>query len=127
MIKFVSKLGVDLCRSNPNHFFIFGDNMIGRGKAGQAIIRDEPNSWGIPTKRLPSMKPNAFFSDRQDEYDIVLKELSTLWQMHKDGKCIVLPNNPIGSGLAKVSSKSPKVWSLIKRFYNSAHKANDEV
>ena len=124
MIKFVSRLNVSLCQSNPEHIFVFGDNMIGRGKAGQAIIRDCPNAFGVPTKRLPSMNANAFFSDKQDEYDIVLEKLSLLWQMHKDGKCIVLPNNPIGSGLAKVSSKSPIVWNLIKKFYASSHKAN---
>ncbi len=124
MIKFVSKLNVALCKTNPEHIFVFGDNMIGKGKAGQAIIRDCSNAFGVPTKRLPSMNPNAFFSDKQDEYDIVLEKLSLLWQMHKDGKCIVLPNNPIGSGLAKVSSKSPIVWNLIKKFYVSAHKAN---
>ena len=125
MIKFVSKLNIALCQSNPEHIFVFEDNMIGKGKVGQAIIRDCSNAWGLPTKRLPSMNSNAFFSDKQDEYDIVLKELSTLWQMHLDGKCIVLPNNPIGSGLAKVSSKSPIVWGLIKKFYDSAHKANN--
>ena len=122
MIEFTNKLDVALCQSNPESIFVFGDNMQGWGKAGQAVIRDCSNSWGVPTKRYPSMKPSAFFADRQDEYDIILKELSTLWTMHTEGKTIVLPINPIGSGLARLNINSPKIWSLIERFYKSAHR-----
>ena len=40
-----------------NYIFIFGDNDIEKGKKGQAIIRNMPNALGIPTKKLPSLKP----------------------------------------------------------------------
>ncbi len=124
MIQFVSNLSVEMCRNSPTNIFVFGDNLQGWGRAGQAVIRNCSNAWGVPTKRYPSMKEDSFFSDRQDEYDIVLKELSTLWQMHRDGRTIVLPINPIGSGLARVQFRSPLVWSLIERFYDSAHRSN---
>lgn len=126
MIKFISRLTLKVYQDNPEYIFVFGDNLIGRGKAGQAIIRDEPNAIGIPTKRLPSMKNGSFFNDEQAEYDVVLKQLKYLWRLHKDGKCIVLPNNQIGGGLAKTASKSPIIWSLITKFYNSAKEASNE-
>ena len=39
-----------IVRSQPECLFIFGDNDIQKGKRGQAIIRDEPNAIGIPTR-----------------------------------------------------------------------------
>ncbi|GAF86575.1 unnamed protein product, partial [marine sediment metagenome] len=47
--------------------FVFGDNNKGIGKSGQAVIRDEPNSIGIPTKKYPNNDKTSFYSD--DEYD----------------------------------------------------------
>tara|TARA_A100001015_G_scaffold292904_1_gene368800 strand:+ start:609 stop:785 length:177 start_codon:yes stop_codon:yes gene_type:complete len=38
---------------HPKYLFIFGDNDIQTAKGGQAIIRDEPNSFEIPTKITP--------------------------------------------------------------------------
>ena len=46
---------VEDCNNNPNKIYIFGDNLCGVGKGGQAIIRDCVNVFGIPTKRTPSM------------------------------------------------------------------------
>jgi len=109
----------DACE-RPDYIFVFGDNLLRRGKAGQAQIRGIFGAYGVATKRLPAMTNQSFFSDKQDEYDTVLEELTSLWQMHKDGKTIVLPVNPPGSGLAKLQSKSPIIWKLIVRFYNAA-------
>lgn len=46
---------VNDARSNKNSLFVYGDNDIKKGKKGQAIIRDEPNAIGIPTKKYPSL------------------------------------------------------------------------
>lgn len=107
-----------LCRKHPNMIFIFGDNLIGRGKAGQAIIRDEPNSFGIPTKRLPAMTQDSFFSDQQDEINTVMSKIKELYLLQKQGKIIILPKNKIGSGLAKTKEKSPKIWAIIESMYS---------
>ena len=50
-----------LLRENPHKIFVFGDNMKRYGKRGQAVIRDEPNAYGVATKRYPSMDNWAFF------------------------------------------------------------------
>lgn len=115
-------LNVDLCKENPDAIIVYGDNLLRRGKAGQAIIRDEKNSFGIPTKRLPSMNDNAFFSDRDDEVGIVLVSLNLLRKYSKDGKTVILPSNMIGSGLAKLETKSPVVYNLINDFYKEVKK-----
>lgn len=57
-----------LLRANPEKVFTFGDNMKAFGKGGQAIIRDEPNAFGIPTKRYPSKDNWAYFSDKEYGY-----------------------------------------------------------
>ena len=63
----VERYSVELCKKNPEIIFVFGDNLLEIGKAGQAIIRDCENSFGIPTKRKPCTKENCYFSDKEDE------------------------------------------------------------
>lgn len=54
-----------------DYLFVFGDNDIKLGKGGQAIIRDEPNTIGIPTKKYPNNKSNSFYYDTQYEQNII--------------------------------------------------------
>jgi hypothetical protein len=114
-IRFEEYLTTQLCKNNPNALIVFGDNLIGKGKRGQAIIRDEPNAFGIPTKRLPSMDFNAFFSDKPEEIRIVKDKINTLLTSEKD---IILPLHKIGSGLAKLREKSPQIAKLIDELYS---------
>jgi len=103
--------------------FVFGDNLIGQGKGGQAIIRSEVNAFGIPTKRLPSMGNDAFFSDQADEREAVLSKLRELYKLSKDtGKEIVFPLDGLGTGLAEMHLRSPKLFKemndIIFKFWN---------
>jgi len=59
-------------RDHPDHIFVFGDNMIGKGKKDAAIHRDEPNSYGFITKKRPSYDNNAYYKPK--EYESVFKE-----------------------------------------------------
>lgn len=108
-------------------FFIFGDNMERRGLGGQAAaMRGEPNAFGIPTKRKPTMEPDAFFTDQADEIAIVLR---SLWEISgtidniESGRepfydKIVWPMDGIGSGLAKLVDYSPYIWVIIQHYQN---------
>jgi len=52
-IETVSRYTPEILKANPDKVYLFGDNLekVGRGPgAGQAIIRDEPNAYGIPKK-----------------------------------------------------------------------------
>ena len=103
---------VEQCRHNPNRLYVFGDNLIRIGKGGQACIRDEINSYGIATKRTPSMDNQAFFGDRADEAHTLLNDIHGLLQRFYDGEyeTIVLPKDGLGTGLAKMQEKSPELF-----------------
>lgn len=109
-ITYVDNMTVDLCREKPDHIFVFGDNLAGYGKGGQAIIRSEPNVFGIPTKRYPSMADGSFFTDQNCEREHVLKALRQLYSIAKV-RSIIFPKNGIGTGLAKMPSSSPKIFA----------------
>jgi hypothetical protein len=123
MFAFVDRLSPALCQINPEATFVFGDNLINKGEAGQAIIRKEPNAFGVPTKKLPSMSSDAFFSDSQSEYDAVRVTLKRLWTIHLKGGAIVLPKAKIGSGLARLQGNAPKIAKMIDDFYIAAEQA----
>lgn len=104
---------IDLCKANPEKLYVFGDNLIGKGKKGQAVIRDCVNSFGIPTKRLPAMTQEAFFADREDEKEAVLKSLRQLYRLSKD-HTLVFPRSGLGTGLAQMDRRSPEIFKLMK-------------
>ena len=111
-----------------DYTFVFGDNLIGKGKKGQAVIREYSNTYGIPTKRLPTMNDNAFFSDKEDEIAIVKKKLEILKISMLEGSKIVLPYDGIGTGLAKLETHSRYIFEYIREFIDnnflSFHYAN---
>ncbi|MDK2126823.1 DUF7831 domain-containing protein [Parachitinimonas caeni] len=101
---------LERCRAQPGSLFVFGDNLLARGKKGQAIIRDAPNSYGIPTKRIPAMHQGAFFSDQADEFAAVdrrIEGLHQIWQAGQDANgrrydTLVFPAAGLGTGLARM-------------------------
>lgn len=110
-----------LCRRHPELIFVFGDNLLGFGKGGQAIIRDEPNAFGVPTKRKPAMSPGSFFTEGNEaDMDSVLKALEELWNMLSEGKMVVFPINAAGEislGLerAELKERAPTIYEAITR------------
>lgn len=106
----------ELCNKNPNKLFVFGDNMLRRGKAGQAVIRDCNNAFGIVTKTLPSMSNHSFFSDDQKIHKMALmRDLESLDTQFNSGKWeyIVFPKAGIGTGLAKLKLKAPQLYQYL--------------
>lgn len=119
-IEYTSELTVRKCREFPDYIFVFGDNLARYGKAGQACIRGERNTFGIPTKRYPSMADGSFFSDRRCERDHVLTALRELYKL-AIRHTIVFPQNGIGTGLARMNETSPVLFGemneiLFKHF-----------
>lgn len=109
---------VEYVRKHPKYLFIYGDNDIQRGKGGQAIIRDEPNALGIPTKKIPSYSLKAYYTD--DEYEenkqkikkSILHIIKTF--LTNDYTTIILPKDGFGTGLAKLPEKAPKTFKYIE-------------
>jgi len=106
-----------MLRSEPATLFVFGDNLQRRGLGGQAKeMRGEPNAVGIPTKRAPSMRPDAFFSDA-DLFDFAWdsdREFARLMDHMEAGGLVVLPADGIGTGLADLERRAPRVWERLQ-------------
>jgi hypothetical protein len=108
-------------QDNPNVLYVFGDNLGSTGYGGQAAeMRGEPNAIGIPTKLMPSMSENAFFTDKNyDEAQPVISQRCKILMDHSDkGGIIVWPHDDIGTGRAQLQNRAPKIWALIQEYKN---------
>jgi hypothetical protein len=102
-------------RKYSDSLFIYGDNNIGKGKGGQAIIRDEPNTLGIPTKKYPSNHPNSFYvdADYNDNIKRIDDAINRIINASKKYKYVILPADGFGTGLAKLPIKAPKTYQYL--------------
>lgn len=107
----------------PKWLFLFGDNVVSSGKRGQAVIRDCSNSFGIVTKKYPSLKDDAFLNDDElvQNQMIINICINSLYEIIKSKKydVLVVPENGFGTGLAKLPSKAPKTFDYLKHQLNS--------
>ena len=115
-----NRFSIEDCSNHPDRVFIFGDNLIQKGKGGQAIIRDCHNAYGIPTKRLPSMDSDSFFNDEFDEYEAVKSAIEKLIVLKHSRREItfVFPTDGLGTGLAQMKTKSPKLFKYMNEQLN---------
>ena len=98
--------------------FIYGDNNIKKGKGGQAIIRDEENTIGIPTKKLPNNNKSSFytddeFNDNKSNIDTAINKLLKKF-MQDQYKILVFPKDGFGTGLAKLPKKAPLTYKYLE-------------
>lgn len=110
-------------KKNPNSLFIFGDNCRRKGTGGQAVIRGMKNVAGIATKIEPSMNDNAFFSDSNYQFatNVIFTDIENIKTRLASGEysAIVFPLDGLGTGLAKLSDKAPKVNQfLLQKLYD---------
>ena len=109
-----------MLKDEPDTLFVFGDNMVEKGLGGQAKeMRGEPNAVGIPTKNFPDMGKFDFFSDKDFDrakvrIDAIFAFLVTNKALNK--REIVWPKDGIGTGLADLQNKAPKIWTLIEMY-----------
>jgi hypothetical protein len=101
--------------ANSNFLFVYGDNDQKRGRGGQAIIRDFPNTIGIPTKKNPNNLPESFYTDVEYEKNIKkidhAIDLILLQAEFYDG--IMLPRDGFGTGLAKLDIFAPNTFKYL--------------
>ena len=107
------------CLTELESLFIFGDNMVGTGHGGQAIIRGCPNAFGIPTKRLPSRYEEAYMSDQYQEGMAIATRLDLLERMEEEYDNFIFPADGLGTGLAKMPEKSPELFSMMMKYLNT--------
>ena len=108
---------IEQCRANPRSIYVFGDNLLRVGEAGQASIRSCNNAIGIATKKKPSMLESSFFSDKEyDKLEPFLKKeidkiVSIMFSDNVD--TLVFPIDGLGTGLSKLPQKAPKVFLAL--------------
>jgi len=118
MIKYVKFYTRAMLRADPETLYVFGDNMARSGFGGQALAcRGEPNAVGIPTKWRPSGDEDAFFKDSDFERvrTTLVQELEKLRQHLLSGGSVALPADGIGTGLAELPARAPKIHSYLTR------------
>ena len=115
---YIDKITREDMKLHPNWLYLFGDNLEKVGMGGQAgEMRGEPNAQGIPTKIRPSMDSDAFFSD--DMFGQIKKFYDELFIIilaaFRAGKfeMLVIPSAGIGTGLARLKEKAPKIYEYL--------------
>lgn len=99
-----------IVKENKNIFFVFGDNLVKKGKGGQAVIRGLKNTIGVPTKKYPSNRSNSYMSDDElnSNKEAINQAFVKINEKIKEGYFIALPKDGLGTGLAKLKEKAPK-------------------
>lgn len=117
MIIFQKLIYRDDVKRNPNVLYVFGDNIARKGFGGQAReMRGEPNAIGIATKHSPI----AYFSDKdfEDVIEIIDIDFKPLFTHQTSGGIIIIPTDGIGTGLAQLPSRAPKIHAYIQEKFN---------
>lgn len=115
MIEYRNHITREMLQAEPEKLFVFGDNFSRRGYGEQASeMRGEPNAVGISTKKRPSMEEDAFLTD----------ESIVRWGFYSGAAItkllafegvIVWPAVGIGTGLAGLEKRAPRIWRAIQR------------
>ncbi|MBS7812388.1 DUF7831 domain-containing protein [Roseococcus pinisoli] len=106
---------IDVCRKHPSALFIYGDNLVHVGTGGTACIRREPNSLGVPTKKVPAMHDLAYFTD--DDFQQVSHHIDRAFGKAREqleaGGDVVLPAGGLGTGRAGLAHRAPRIFAHI--------------
>jgi hypothetical protein len=96
--------------SNPDSYFVFGDNLERWGHGGAAKLRDHPHAIGFITKKFPDNKDSSFY--KPEEYSLVffeeLKKLEKIITKRPEKKFYI---SQLGGGLANKF----RIWELLIR------------
>ena len=85
--------------SNPNAYFVFGDNLIREGMGGAAALRYHPHAIGFITKKYPDNRVESFY--KPEEYSAVFfEELEKLKKVIEKRPNKTFYISQLGGGLA---------------------------
>jgi hypothetical protein len=100
-------------RDNRDWLYLFGDNEVRWGRAGQAKqCRGELNAIGVATKQ----SPYRYWSDK--DYDrataIIQVDLEPAFACVKNGGTVVIPRDGLGTGLAELPTRAPRIFAFLQ-------------
>lgn len=114
-----------MVQTQPATLFVFGDNLKRKGFGGQAAcMRDEPNAVGLPTKAQPDNLKDSFFCDLDLSRVKLIShpDMERLRTHLKKGGVVIWPQDGIGTGLARLEEKAPKVFKFYEDFRKELEK-----
>lgn len=115
--KYIGYWNVNVARTHPDMMFIFGCNNVRLGRSGQAVIRDEPNAFGIPTKKYSNNNETSFYTDL--EYEKNVEKIDAAIQHIKNNlhkfKGVMYPAAGLGTGLSQLDKRAPRTFRYLNR------------
>lgn len=109
----------EMVRANRDKLFIFGDNLERSGYGGQAAaMRGEPNAIGIPTKKSPTNRAGAFFTDLEFEQNkaVIDAAFADVTNAIPDSiRVIVSPSCGLGTGRAQLNRRAPRTFAYLQQ------------
>lgn len=95
-------------RANPNYIFVYGDNLLRKGKGGAAKLRDEPNTYGFITKKAPNNNNGSFYKpdEYKQKFEVELRRLIKKIENNPDKIFLI---SKLGGGLANKYNIREKV------------------
>lgn len=115
----MKRIGRDYVRANPDKIFLFGDNLSRKGFGGQALaMRGEPNAFGIATKKTPTMREDAFFTDAEFSRNVrhILNDFVPVFTkaVEEEQLTVVIPEDGLGTGLAQLEKRAPMTFKYLE-------------
>lgn len=103
-------------KANPDKLFLFGDNLEHIGMGGQAgVMRFEPNSLGIPTKKTPGMNASDFFTDNEFDQNCGMLDRYFETLLSLGYSTVVIPADGLGTGLAELDKRAPRTFAYLEQ------------
>ena len=112
----------EIAATATTHVYVFGDNMSRIGNGGQAAAaRNYLNVVGIPTLWGPGM----FFTDADLDHPLVKARINAAFnELHHLlalGMTIVLPEDGVGTGIADLPNRAPRIHAYIQELWEGLH------
>ena len=85
--------------SNPDAYFIFGDNLTREGTGGAAKLRHHPRAIGFITKKYPDNNDTSFYKP-EEYFPIFFEELEKLIKIVSSKPTKTFYISQLGGGLA---------------------------
>jgi hypothetical protein len=81
-------------------------------------MRGEPNAVGIPTKWKPERAASSYFCDDDwqngDVRHAIFGAFNRIEAALAEGRDVVIPRDGIGTGLAELPQRAPKIHAYIE-------------
>lgn len=115
-VKYMPWITRDMLRAKPDAIFVFGDNAQRYGLGGQAKeMRGEENAVGVATL----YEPGKFYDDSPNVLRIVSRDLLIVANWIVAGKTVYVPQDGLGTGLARLADHRPDIANLITAFFKA--------